>query len=87
MKEKEKFFKSLLNTIVSIDWRDSNMYITQCNIHDDLDISVITSIGKLVKVDQHKIVIAGDIIGESNDLELRRVISIPMENIIGLTNS
>lgn len=80
----EQFFKNMIGKIVAVDWRDSNLFITQCNINDNLDISVITSIGKLVSVDINKIVIAGDIIEESEDL--RRVIVIPMENIIGLND-
>ena len=86
MKKKEEFFSKLVGKIVSVEWRDSNMYITQCNIKDDLDICVITSIGKLISCDTGKIIIAGDIVGDIELGEVRRVISIPLENIIGLSD-
>jgi len=82
----ERFFINLVGKIVSIDWRDSNMYITQCNLKDDLDISIITSIGKVIACDATKLVIAGDIVGDEINGEIRRVIAIPIENIIGLSN-
>lgn len=82
--KQEQFFKNMVGKIIAIDWRDSNLFITQCNINDNLDISVITSIGKLVSVDINKIVIAGDLVQDSQDI--RRVISIPMENVIGLND-
>lgn len=82
--KQEQFFENMVGKIIAVDWRDSNLFITQCSIDDNLDISVITSIGKLISVDINKIVIAGDIIQDSQDI--RRVISIPVENVIGLND-
>lgn len=87
MKEKHKFFSNLIGKIIVVDWRDSNMYITQCNVKDDLDIVVITSIGKLLSCDTTKIILIGDIVGSEEDGEIRRVISIPLENVIGLSDT
>lgn len=68
--------------IAEIVWRDSNIYITQCNREDDFKIEVINSFGKIIQENEEKIVLAGDLIGE----EVRRVIVIPKENIIKVFN-
>jgi len=82
IKPSKNFFDELVNKIISVDWRDSNMYIEQCNKDDDFQILEITSIGRLIYTDSTKIVIAGDVIGD----DVRRVIVIPKENIIGLSD-
>ena len=64
--------------IITVKWRDSNMYLTQCHRDDDFSVAEITSIGVVIQEDKEKIVLAGDVIGD----EVRRVISIPKENII-----
>ena len=86
MKATEKFFKDMIfkdmiGKIISVDWRDSTLYITQCNKDDDFEITTITSIGKLIDCTDTMLVIAGDILGD----DLRRVITIPLENVIGLS--
>lgn len=63
--------------LATIKWRDSRMYITQCDKEDDFDISIIHSTGWIIKEDKEKIVLAGDLV----DDEIRRVIVIPKENI------
>lgn len=68
-----------IGKLKSIKWRDSRMYITQCNKDDKFDVSVIISCGFVVKEDKKSIVLAGDVI---DDGDIRRVIIIPKENII-----
>ena len=72
---------AIYGDIVEIVWRDSCMYLTQCNKSEPLNIEEITSTGFFIKEDDEKIVIAGDLLN-SDSGELRRVISIPKENII-----
>lgn len=74
-------FKKSIGKIVSVKWRDSTMYITQVPDDEPFDITIITSIGKLVQCDAVKVVLAGDILGD----DYRRVITIPVENIIELS--
>lgn len=68
-----------LNKLTSVQWRDSNMYITQCNKNDKFEVAVIISSGYLIQEDKSKIVLAGDVMENG---EVRRVIVIPKENII-----
>jgi superfamily I DNA and RNA helicase len=63
--------------IKSIKWRDSKMYITQCEMQD-FTPEIIESVGYVIQEDKTKIVLAGDLINS----EFRRVIVIPKENII-----
>lgn len=74
---KTKF--GLIGDLVEIQWRDSTLFLTQCNEKDDFKISILTSIGQLIAVTDSAVVIAGDIL---KDGEIRRVIAIPLENII-----
>jgi len=60
-----------------IKWRDSRMYITQCEMQD-FEPEVITSIGFVIQENDNQITLAGDLIED----EFRRVIVIPKENII-----
>lgn len=69
----------MIGDIVKIKWRDSNLYLTQGHKNDDYQIATILSIGELIDIDDEKIVIAGDIV---NGNEVRRVVVIPVENII-----
>lgn len=62
-----------------VKWRDSNIYLTQCHREDDFEVEVITSVGFLVSETKDQIVLAGDSLGD----DVRRVIVIPKENIIG----
>ncbi len=62
----------------TIKWRDSRMFITQCERDDDFSVCEITSVGFVIEEDNDKIVLAGDLV----DDDLRRVIVIPKENII-----
>jgi len=62
----------------TIKWRDSNIFITQCDIDDEFNVAEITSIWFVIQEDDKKIVLAWDII----DWQVRRVIAIPKENII-----
>ena len=71
-----------LGEVVKINWRDSNLYITQCNVDDDFEVALLTSIGELVKETDDYLVLAGDVL---KDGEIRRVIVIPKENIIHAT--
>lgn len=64
--------------LVEIKWRDSRMYIEQCNQDDELDICVISSVGYKIKETKNVITLAGDLV----DGDIRRVICIPKENII-----
>lgn len=77
MKTNTKY--GLIGDLVEIRWRDSNMYLTQCNVDDDFTVATMLSIGQLVKVMDDAIVLAGDIL---DDGEIRRVIVIPIENIV-----
>ena len=61
-----------------IKWRDSRMYIQQCEIDSHFDVCVIESVGFLIKEDKKNIILAGDLV----DGDVRRVIVIPKENII-----
>ena len=61
-----------------VKWRDSRMYITQCERECDFDVCVITSVGFVIEEDEEKIVLAGDLV----DDDIRRVIVIPKENIV-----
>jgi len=61
-----------------ITWRDSNMFITQCDKDEEFEVAVISSVGFVIREDKTKIVLAGDLV----DDEFRRVIVIPKENII-----
>ena len=63
---------------IVIKWRDSKMYITQCNVADEFEVCEITSVGFKVSEDKNQIVLAGDLV----DGDIRRVIVIPKENII-----
>jgi hypothetical protein len=69
----------LIGDLVEIKWRDSQLFLTQCNEEDDFKVAVITSVGQLVKVTDKGVVLAGDML---DDGEMRRVIIIPEENII-----
>jgi len=62
----------------TVKWRDSNMYITQCDINEEFPVAEITSVWFVIQEDENKIVLAWDII----DWQVRRVIAIPKENII-----
>lgn len=68
-----------LGKLTSVKWRDSRMYITQCNKDDKFEVSEILSVGYIVKEDSKSITLAGDVI---DDGDIRRVIIIPKENII-----
>ena len=65
---------------IEIIWRDSNIYLTQCNIDDNFKYETISSLGYLIQEDDEQITIAGDILGE----DARRIIVIPKENIISM---
>lgn len=69
----------LIGDIVEVKWRDSNLYFTQSNKADEFKIATIRSIGELIGADDEKIIIAGDIV---DDEDVRRVVVIPVENII-----
>lgn len=65
---------------VEVIWRDSNMYLTQCNKDDGFTYETIISYGNLIQENDEQIVIAGDCMQD----DVRRVIVIPNENIISL---
>jgi hypothetical protein len=68
--------KELLK-IKSVKWRDSKMYLTQCEMQD-FTPEIIDSVGYVIQETKDNITLAGDLI----DDEFRRVIVIPKENII-----
>lgn len=70
--------KNNIGKLRTIRWRDSRMYITQCDKNDDFDVCVIYSTGFVISEDKKKVVLAGDVV----DGDIRRVIVIPKENII-----
>lgn len=83
MSKNKNLWERSLGKIVSVEWRDSTMCMTQCSKDDKFDITIITSIGKLINCTDTILVIAGDILGD----DVRRVITIPMENIIGVSDN
>ena len=66
--------------IKKVKWRDSRIYIPQIP-EIDYDVSIVETVGFVIKEDKDKIVLAGDLIED----EFRRVIVIPRENIIGMS--
>lgn len=64
--------------IVKIVWRDSHRYTYQMENVNDVDITVIESVGFLVLKDKQKVIICQDMI----DDEFRGVMAIPIENIV-----
>jgi hypothetical protein len=68
-----------IGTLKQIKWRDSKLYLTQCNKEDNFKVAEICSVGYLVKEDKNSITLAGDVL---DDGDIRRAIIIPKENII-----
>ena len=68
-----------IGKLKQVRWRDSRMYITQCNKEDKFDVATICSVGYVVKDTKDSIVLAGDVL---DDGDIRRVIIIPKENSI-----
>lgn len=66
--------------IIEVTWRDSNQYITQSGKEDNFEVSVITSVGYLVKEQKDFIVITRDDMGQDDDV--RGILVIPKENIV-----
>ena len=62
----------------TIKWRDSRMYINQCERDSEWEVCIITSVGYVIEDNKDFIVLAGDLV----DDEVRRVIVIPKENIV-----
>lgn len=63
-----------------VEWRDSNIYQGQSSIYDTYEVAIVKSIGFMIHKDKDKIALAGDVI----DNDVRRIISIPYENIISI---
>lgn len=64
-----------------IKWRDSSIYTEQVGRDEPFKVSIMVSVGLLIEYDD-KYVLAGDLVGEGDDCDLRRVIVIPKENVI-----
>lgn len=78
-KTKQKVVKKdRVGDFIQIRWRDSNIYMPQCNKDDHFEVETITSIGYVVSEDEKKIVLAGDVLSTG---DIRRVIVIPKENL------
>ena len=65
--------------IVRVKWRDSCILHDQQRIDADFDIAMMESIGFLLRQDDTKIVLAGEILENGH---ARRIIVIPKENIV-----
>jgi hypothetical protein len=66
---------------VEITWRDSQIYTSQISTSELFDVCVLTSVGYLVSKDKKQLVIARDIV---NDTDIRGAIVIPKENVVKL---
>jgi hypothetical protein len=66
---------------VEITWRDSQIYTSQISTSELFDLCVLTSVGYLVSKDKKQLVIARDIV---NDTDIRGAIVIPKENVVKL---
>lgn len=71
-----------MEKIVRVSWRDSRLYIRQCEKDDDFAYCVLFSVGFVIQEDKEQIVLSGDLV----DGDVRRVIVIPRENIINIKN-
>jgi hypothetical protein len=60
-----------------VRWRDSKMMIYQESQEQDFDVAILESVGFVLQEDEHRVVLAGDVVGDC----VRRVIVIPKENI------
>ena len=67
-------------TIKEIKWRDSQMHILQESRDTKWEIAIINSVGYVIEKTKTHIVLAGDVLGD----DVRRVIVIPIENIISI---
>ena len=70
-----------IGQFVQVFWRDSRLYIEQCDMDDNFDVCTVGSIGAVIKATREMLVLGGD----SVDIDgVRRVISIPAENITSI---
>lgn len=64
-------------------WRDSNIYMQQCDQSESFEVEEIETVGMVVKDFFPKfsdsLILAADLVGED---DARRVIVIPKENIL-----
>ena len=65
-------------TIKKITWRDSTLYLEEEDKNISWEVTVIESIGFVVKETDSFIVLTGDMMGDG----YRRSIVIPRENIV-----
>lgn len=65
--------------VITIKWRDSNLYITQTS-KEDLEVATIESTGFVIEETEDRLILAGDLVNG----EYRRVLVIPRENIINV---
>lgn len=72
--------KNKIGDHIIVKWRDSGLYLSQCEKDDKFEINVVISSGFLIQEDKDMIVLSGDVI--VNNSSIRRVISIPKENIV-----
>jgi hypothetical protein len=61
-----------------VRWRDSRLMIHQEPPDADFSVCIIDSVGFVLHEDKDRIVLAGDLVED----DVRRVISIPRENVI-----
>lgn len=72
--------KDRIGKLTQVMWRDSQLYLTQCQKDDNFKVAEFCSAGYVIKEDKNSITLAGDILVDGGDV--RRVIVIPKENII-----
>lgn len=65
--------------MVRVKWRDSMILHDQQEVDADFDVAIMDSIGFLLKEDDTKLVLAGELLENAT---ARRIIVIPKENLI-----